>query len=86
MGLDLVEAVMDLEERFQTELADEAVQRCHTVGELIDLLAGLSHGHSIESHLGRHRVARLVRLTLARQFAVPYRSISESTTWRELGA
>lgn len=39
-SLDLVELLMDLEDEFGITLADEDIERCATVGEVVSMIAG----------------------------------------------
>ena len=40
MGLDTIELVMALEERFRITISDEQAQSCRTLGDLVELIVG----------------------------------------------
>lgn len=45
-SLDLVEIMMAIEESFGIEMSDEDIERCKTVGNLIDVVTELASEHA----------------------------------------
>lgn len=62
MGLDIVEFVMEIEDRFNIRIQDRDAERLQTVGQLIDYLQELLHAvpmHPCPTQQAFHRVRRL---------------------------
>lgn len=84
MGLDTVELVLLVENRFSIEIPDESAAKTETVGQLAALVVELNA--SQQRHLSYQNVLIILQQLIASEFAIPIEKIKpDSNFTKDLG-
>jgi len=81
MGLDSVEIVMEVEDRFGVRIPDDLAQECATIGELVKIVWSLGPCPPRPYR----QVKSQIRLMVARQMGLRVRDVRMDSTWKSLG-
>ncbi len=81
MGLDGVELIMEVEDKFGIAIPDEISTEMHTVGALIDYVQEVTRERGVDPRAAKNQVRRIV----ANQMGLRLRDVRPEHTFIELG-